>query len=311
MNAKTFNDFRRLFEKNLWQSLEWSHFQVLLGNEVFFFGDDEAMAMAIIKKLPLGFSYIDIPRGPLGNTDARFWQELRIKTKNSKCVFARISPSYHLAALPRLHVPSHAQIFPENTLILDLSLSEEEILKQMKPKGRYNIRIAQRNKVKVFETQNVSDFYKLLQETEKRDGFSGHNESYYQSLLKSLGSNAKLYMAEYINENNESVLIAGGIFTFLDDTCTYYYGVSSNEYRNIMAPYLLQWHALSEAKKQGYKNYDFLGIAPEGKSSHRLAGVTRFKKQFGGEVQSYPASIDIIYKPFVYLAYRVLKFLRF
>jgi lipid II:glycine glycyltransferase (peptidoglycan interpeptide bridge formation enzyme) len=310
MNAKTFKDFRRLFPKNLWQSIEWSSFQIALGNEVYFLGGDEVMCMFLVKKLPFGFSYIDMPRGPLGNTDAVFWEDIKKEGKKSKCIFTRISPMSFVLELPKMHINNRIKIFPETTLLLDLTLSEEDILKQMKPKGRYNIRLAQRNNIQIIESSDVSIFYSLLKETTRRDGFSGHNESYYKKMLESLGESVKMYLAEYVNEDNEKVYVAGGIFIFLDDTCTYYYGVSSNVYRNLMAPYLIQWHAISEARKKGCTSYDFLGIAPEGSSSHSLAGVTRFKKQFGGNIQTYPDSIDIIYRPFMYIFYRGIQFFR-
>lgn len=310
MNAKTFKDFRRLFPKNLWQSIEWSSFQIALGNEVFFLGGDEVMCMFLIKKLPFGFSYIDIPRGPLGNTDSVFWDDIKKEGKKSKCIFTRISPMNFVLDLPKMCIKNHVNIFPETTLLLDLTLSEENILKQMKPKGRYNIRLAQRNNIQIIESNDVSIFHSLLKETAKRDGFSGHGESYYKKMMESLGENVKMYLAQYINEDNETVYVAGGIFVFLDNTCTYYYGVSSNVYRNLMAPYLIQWHAISEARKKGFHSYDFLGIAPEGSKSHSLSGVTRFKKQFGGTVQTYPASMDIVYKPFMYILYRFIQIFR-
>jgi len=313
MKAKTFQDFRRLFPKNLWQSMEWAQLQIDLGKEVIFIGDDECMTLAIVQTLPFGFSYLEFPRGPLGNTDITFWDEVKKRATEYSCVFTRISPFHRVQNLPKLSFQSDLQMFPQDTLLIDLSLSEEEILKHMKPKGRYNIRIAQRNKVEVFESTNVEDFYNLLQETTQRDGFSGHSLSYYENFLKSLGENAKLYLASIIDKDTEEkIIVAGGIFTFLDDTCVYYYGASTSnkKYRNLMAPYLVQWFAINEARKKEMKHYDFLGIAPENAKNHSLSGVTQFKKQFGGEHVSYPEAKDIIYRPFFYGLFRLWKLLR-
>jgi len=310
LNAKTFQEHRNNFKKNLWQSLEWSDFQIALKKHVVFFGNESSIGLGIIQNLLFGLKYLEIPRGPLGQTDKSFWDEVKKIAKENKYIFTKISPEQSLQYLPKWHFKSCDEKHPENTLILDLKLNDEELLKQMKPKGRYNIRVAQRHKIKVFESDNIEDFYSLLNETTERDNFSGHNIEYYQTMLEVLGDKAKLYLASTKNSKGKEVVISGGIFIFMDEVCTYYYGASSNEYRNTMAPYLLQWHAISEARKKGFKYYDFLGIAPENTENHSLSGVTRFKKQFGGEHISYPSAKDIVYRPFIYTLYRLYKFIR-
>lgn len=167
---------------------------------------------------------------------------------------------------------AHASYQPEWTLKIDLEPPPEEILKQMKSKGRYNIRVAEKKGVKVREFDGgkgsekaVRDFYQLLTETTERDQFHGHGEKFYQDMLGKLGpagtvgkaatGRAKLYLAEYQNE-----VVAGILVTFFGDTATYYYGASGNKHRNVMAPYLLQWEAMRQAKKQGLKWYDLLGV---------------------------------------------------
>lgn len=310
MNQHIFETCRNHFPKNLWQSLPWAKFQKDLDKKVFFFGEDECIALGIIQTLPFGFHYLEIPRGPLGTTDTRFWEEVSKVARENHCIFTRISPKQRVHDLPQWHCTSDAQHHPTDTLILDLTLPEEEILKQMKPKGRYNIRVAQRKFVNVFESDNIDAFYALLEETTSRDKFSPHPKSYYQTMMQSLGDKVKLYLASIKNENNEEKIIAGAIFTFLDETCTYYYGASSDENREDMAPYLIQWTAISYAKETGFEQYDFLGIAPENAKNHPLEGVTRFKKQFGGKHVSYPKAKDIIHNVFIYMLYRLYKLLK-
>ena len=104
--------------------------------------------------------------------------------------------------------------------------------------------------------------------------------------------------------------MAGGIFVYLDEWGIYYYGASDHHYRNVMAPYLVQWEAIREAKKRGCKHYDFLGISPEDKSHHAWAGVTQFKKKFGGEVVNYPQAKNIVLHKWWYLAYQIYKKIR-
>lgn len=310
MQKEFFQTYRQHFKKNLWQSTAWASFQKVLGKKTFFLGDTEAMGLAIFQNLPMHLSYLEMPRGPLGLTDTIFWKEVKEIAQKYRCVFTRISPVHKAQSLPWLHVKAPIQTHPETTLILDLTLDEEELLKQMKPKGRYNIRIAQREKVKVFESKNAEDFYKILEETTERDKFSSHPLSYYQNMLEGLGDSVKLYLASVVTEDGVEKIIAGGIFVFMDDTCTYYYGASSDKHRDKMAPYLIQWKAITEAQALGFKKYDFLGIAPEASRNHPLEGVTRFKKQFGGEVVNYPSAVDIVYRPFVYAVYWLYKMLQ-
>jgi len=120
-----------------------------------------------------------------------------------------------------------------------------------------------------------------------------------------MSENAQLLTAEY-----QGSIIAGGIFVYLDECGIYYYGASDNEYRNLMAPYLIQWEAIKEAKKRGCKTYDFLGVAPENAKNHPWAGVTEFKKKFGGQIIDYPTAKEMVLRPFWYNVYRLYKFIK-
>jgi lipid II:glycine glycyltransferase (peptidoglycan interpeptide bridge formation enzyme) len=222
---------------------------------------------------------------------------------------------------------------PTDTLILDITKPEKEILAQMKEKGRYNIRLAEKKGVVIREVdikneaqfkKDVASFHQILHETTMRDKFYGHRKEIYSQMLKILchparltdgsGSTsqtpqtspfAKLYLAEYQNTP-----IAGIICTFYADTATYYYGASSNAHRNLMAPYLLQWHAILEAKSRGFAKYDFLGIAPKNAKNHTYKGITEFKEKFGGTPVSYHYCREYTFSPFLYLLYRIYKYVR-
>jgi len=196
-----------------------------------------------------------------------------------------------------------------------LNADEADILAQMKQKGRYNIKLAEKKGVLIREAdpkakafnKDIDDFYQLLRQTTERDAFSGHDKEYYHNMVNTLGASgkAKLYLAEY-----EKEVIAGMIATHFKDVATYYYGASGNKHRNVMAPYLLQWHAMREAKKAGFHFYDFLGIAPAGFKKHAWAGVTEFKNKFGGEEVAFEPAKEYAFKPFLYWLYRLYKALR-
>src|SRR5690606_18083488 len=204
--------------------------------------------------------------------------------------------------------PSHSPQ-PETTLLLDLHLSESDLLKQMKRKGRYNISLAEKKGVLVKrattreeQQEFASIFYKLLKETTERDGFAGHGEKYYQTML------AELPMSEIFVAFYDAQPISAAICTYQTERAIYYYGASGNTHRELMGPYLIQWEAIKEAKKRGCKSYDFLGIAPEdAPKTHPWKGITEFKTKFGGQVINFPPAKDIIFHPFLYQLYKLVK----
>ena len=319
------------------QTSQWGEFQTKLSGRDKFWrivveGNDGTMlasALVIRQTLPLKKCWLYSPRGPLAdykNPEAlqKLLQKIRELGVENTAVFFRFDPSLlrdETIDWKLLNArPAHAHYQPENTLILDLNLSGEELLKQMKPKGRYNIKVAQKHGVKIREsgneTKDIDAFYSLLQQTTGRDAFSGHNKKYYEDMLGifdlhggKADPQAKLYLAEY-----EGKPVAGMIVTYFSNTATYYFGASSNEHRNVMAPYLLQWQAIQDAKKHGCGQYDFLGIAPslpgspdEVDKAHPWAGVTDFKLKFGGKRVDYQPAREIVYRPLWYFIIRLVK----
>ncbi len=281
-------------------------------------------SLVIRQKLPFGKCWFYLPRGPLVDLKTeksqsilnKLFIKLKLLAKQEKTVWIRIDPEISMKkkfpgiiAKEEIKINwkklgfknAHAHYQPENTVMLDLTMNEQEILAQMKPKGRYNIKVAERNNVIIHNMNNLKqdseNFYKILKETTVRDKFNGHELKYYQDMLKILGpEHIQLYLAEYVKMGEQPQIIAGIIVTFFKDLAIYYFGASSNQYRNVMAPYLLQWTAIKEARERGLKRYDFLGVAPENSdANHPWAGVTGFKLKFGGKrVDFYPAQEMVV-----------------
>lgn len=315
---------------SVFQSPEWSEFlRWLLGeNRTYIFllyknGKIALASWAYAYPLVRDLSWLYFTRGPIfvesEKASESIEQMYRMIPKNFKkqFVWMRLDP-----LISNLNVKgtslrvAHASFHPKTTLQLTLAQSEEEILAQMKPKGRYNIRLAEKKGV-ITELYTASDveknidpvkeFYTIALETTKRDGFSAHSYEYYKQFVKMLGDKAFIILARYENK-----VIAAGIFTLMEGVCTYYYGASSNEYRQVMAPYLVQWEAIKYAKKQEATLYDFLGINDDGKQAvgAKLDGVTDFKLKFGGKVTSYAGTYEFIVRPLWYLIVRLAKALR-
>lgn len=265
--------------------------------------------------LPFGLSWFSVARGPVfapGVDVVEVWKalmvEIRALAKKEKAVFVRVElPCGSKVELGRGWREAHAHYHPEWTLEVDLKVDEEAILAQMKQKGRYNIRLAEKKGVTVRSSHDPKDvlaFFKILEKTGGRDGFQIHEQTYYQTLVKLAHDDAwgKLYVAEY-----EGVIVSGIFVTFSGDTAKYYYGASDHEHRALMAPYLLQWTAMQEAKEASYKWYDFMGIAPPDEPDHAWVGITRFKEKFGGMKVEYPKARERVFKRFWYAIMRLRK----
>jgi lipid II:glycine glycyltransferase (peptidoglycan interpeptide bridge formation enzyme) len=194
--------------------------------------------------------------------------------------------------------PEHA-IQPVRTIVLDLEPSEERLLAAMKEKWRYNIRLARRRevRVRVAETEaDVEAWYALLQQTSERDAFGVHTIDYYLSAWRLLAQQgyARLMLAEY-----EGKLLAGIFVTLFAGEAIYMYGASSNELRQLMPNYLLQWEAICWAKQAGATRYDFWGIPLTDDADEALAGVYRFKRGWGGRVVCLSGCYERAYQPLV------------
>ncbi|MEK7217884.1 MAG: peptidoglycan bridge formation glycyltransferase FemA/FemB family protein, partial [Patescibacteria group bacterium] len=198
---------------------------------------------------------------------------------------------------------------------LDITKSDGEILAQMKPKGRYNISVAQKRGVRVEQSDDIGAFYRLLEMTGKRDGFGILPKRHYETFLKILpGSFLLMAYAPSPGgkaEGPERGLggevekpLAGILTVRWKSHGIYYYGASDYQSRALMAPYLLQWEAMRHCRTQGCASYDLLGVSPlsplGGKGSGdrgHWAGVSSFKEKFGGTVVTYPPEQQIVLKP--------------
>src|SRR5260221_5134557 len=190
-----------------------------------------------------------------------------------------------------------APIQPVRTILLDLTADEATLLARMKEKWRYNLRLAERKGVKVRAAQSVEDvqaWYNLIQITSERDQFGIHTLDYYLQAWRifMLRQQGRLFLAEC-----EGQLLAGIFVSLYAKQGIYLYGASSNEQRNLMPNYLLQWEAIRWAKAQGAKQYDFWGIPATDAEAEAMAGVYRFKSGWGGEVVRFVGCYQHVYHP--------------
>lgn len=203
---------------------------------------------------------------------------------------------------------------PLDTQILDLHQDETGLLAAMHEKTRYNIRLAEKRGVEVHVATGsgvaaaLEQFILLNKQTAARDKFTSHASTYYRRLHEHLGDDVlRVYVAIF-----ETQPIAANIVVHFGDTATYVHGASSNAQRNVMAPHLLQWRQILDAKQTWKSWYDFYGIqTPQrsraSKHGASWAGITRFKLGFGGQTISY---LDAYELPIRKGWYRLVKVLQ-
>jgi lipid II:glycine glycyltransferase (peptidoglycan interpeptide bridge formation enzyme) len=216
-------------------------------------------------------------------------------------------------------VESSDQIQFRNTVMLDLSASEDEILMRMKQKTRYNVRLAEKKgvTVRVGGVDDLPMLYKMYAETSVRDGFVIRDEEYYMMVWKlfmSAAVSGQPSAAPLIAEVDGEAVAA--IFLFMFAGRGYYvYGMSRDKHREKMPTYLLQWAAMKHAKAHGCLTYDLWGAPDVFDESDSMWGVYRFKEGLGGEVIRTLGAYDFAPSKFWYSMYsdimpRVLNFMR-
>jgi len=272
----------------------------------------DAGAQVLFRRLPLGFTLAYLPKGPVGADWTALWPAVDVLCRQRRAAFLKVEPDLWEedapAPPPGFRASEHA-IQPRRTLVVDLSGDEDAILMRMAQKTRYNIRLARRKGVVVRATGDVAAFYDLMQVTGERDRFGVHSLEYYRRAyeLFSPREECVILLAEYEHQPLAALMaFARG------KRAWYFYGASSNEHRNRMPTYLLQWEAMRWAKARGCVEYDLWGVPDadyetlEAEFTHRkggLWGVYRFKRGFGGRL-CRAMVWDRVYLPPLYLFYR-------
>jgi lipid II:glycine glycyltransferase (peptidoglycan interpeptide bridge formation enzyme) len=204
-----------------------------------------------------------------------------------------------------------SDVQPPDTVVLDLRQEEEALLGGMKGKTRYNVRLAEKRGVSVEAAEPeeaLAAWYELYRLTAGRDRIAIHSYDYYRSLFEVAREgncrdlSLRLYLARH-----EGDLLAGIITARYRGSAYYLYGASSNEKRNLMPAYALQWRAIRDARREGANWYDFFGIPPAEDASHPMHGLYRFKTGFGGAIVHRPGAWDLPLRPLAYRAFRLAE----
>ncbi len=191
-------------------------------------------------------------------------------------------------------IPAPIHIHPEVTWELDIKPSEQELLMNMRKTTRYLIRQAQKNAdieiVKTQDVENLEKFNEIYCSTATRHKFVPFSLKYIQNQFSSFSPDDQIlmFLGKYKNEVVSSVIIV-----FWQNIGFYHHGASLSKYNKIPVSYLLQWEAIKEAKKRECQRYNFWGIAPDDNKNHPWAGLSLFKKGFGGYRKDYVQTQDL------------------
>ncbi len=272
------------------------------------------------RALPLAVAYV--PKGPLLDWSdeemrLRVVRDLEREARRSGCIFVKIDPDIPagspegVAVVELLRrrgwVLSGEQIQYRNTVISDLTADEGALLAVMKPKWRYNIRLAERNGVIVRDgdASDLPTFYAMYTETGSRDGFLVRPFSYYKAVWERFLADglAHVLLAEVEGQPVAARPVAGLILFRFGPTAWYFYGASTGVHRDLMPNHALQWAAMRWAKANGCTRYDWWGAPDVLEESDPMWGVYRFKQGFGGEFTPHIGAWDYPVNRGLYWAY--------
>lgn len=292
----------------LMQSSRWAAFKRAEGFQVHALGlwrDGTLVGGAILYHWPSTTGapgFLSCPEGPVLPWDdlptARAGLRLLIDAARAQGALGlRIEP--HLPpprpSLLRNWQRAPVDLTPEHTLVLDLTLSHEAFLAQLKPKGRYNIKVAARHGVIVRESCDPADlpiFYRLFQETALRNKLFAEPYAFFLNLAATWfpSGEGSLFLAEGKGEPLAALLILR-----CGHRGTYLYGGSTNRHRELMPCYALHAQVVQVLRERGCTEYDLFGYDPFAHPTHLYAGISRFKRQFGGFRRSSIGAWDLLF----------------
>jgi len=303
------------------QTTWWSSFRMNVGYRHFsaiLKSDDEIIGGAIVQKYSVerGSCFYYIQEGPVVPDDEEAAEQIfnAVLSEVDRRRAREPSTVSHLRIEPRwTRVPSFVHGFqpavedayfePRNTLCVDLRPSHDDILAQMRPKGRYNIRVAERSGVTVVEdvsSSGVHDFISLYEDTAKRQDFSAKPSKYFEHLMSALveAQRGSVFFAEH-----NGARLAGAIAVWCGNRATYFYGGSSVADRQVMATYLLHWELMRDAKARGLEWYDFWGVSPAEETDAAWSNISVFKRKFGGVDVALAPTLDLVFDERLYERY--------
>lgn len=265
-------------------------------DRVFVCDGEEVVAAAqlLIRHLPWPLkNLVYIPRGPVATSDDyAFLNDLADYAKQKyQPVAMTIEPDWTDVNLPSGWRRSKNSILMSQTIILDLTQSQDELLADMAKKTRQYIR---KSAIKTVEVRQVKDRAELTacldiyKQTAKRAGFSLHADQYYYDVFDKLGDHSPVFAAFQNGQPLAFLWLAISQLTAFE-----LYGGMNLEGQHLRVNYALKWHAIKTVKRWGIARYDLNGLL-EG-------GVSSFKKGFASHQDQLIGIYEKSLSPFYWI----------
>ena len=325
-------------EGNFLQSDEWGRVAEKVGHKAIRreYKNGESVLM-IVKNARRG-RYLEIPGGPLidwENSEAvkEIFDDIKKTAKAEKCVFVRFRPQLmndakNLAKMSAVGAkPAPFHLHAQNTVILDLTKSEDELLANMRRQTRYEVRRSA--KLELVVKKGTSDelfkeFHSVQVDTAKRQNFIPPNMDELEAYHEVFKNNATIYYVETSKnltidgkkviegEPEGEYIPAGtkinyGLFIDYGEEVEYFEAASTEYGHLVPGAYAMLWQAAQDYKKKGLKRFNLWGIAPPNQPNHRYAKVTTFKTGFGGEQVEFVHAQDIVISKSKYLITKIIE----
>lgn len=298
---------------HIMQSWQWGEFRKKMGITLLRFGlfkNNKLVTAFQLTLHPIPFlkSFVGyFPKGPFPSTE--IIDALIQISQDHNLAFIKLEPNIESPADsldPRL-IPSPKPLFTKHNFVIDLTRSEEDLLKHMHPKTRYNIRVAQKKGVKTSVETSDDAFQKYLTlyfETTKRQGYFGHNSNYHKTVWETL---KKTHMAQILLAIYQGEPITAWMLFNFKDTLYYPYGGSTTKYKEVMANNLIAWEAIKLGQQMKLKHFDMWGaLGPDPNPKDPWIGFHRFKAGYGGQLVEYIGSFDLVTNPLVYRLFTII-----
>ncbi len=334
LTIKTIND-KKKWEKfilnqpeaNFLQSYAWGEFQKSLNKKIFRFGlfleDKQIGACEAIKEEAKRGDYLTVAGGPLVNWKhqnslqylKKIFDHLSQIAQTENCLFIRFRPQEkNTNEIKKLvhkigckKAPMH--LTADLTLQLDLNKSEDELLADMRKNTRYEIRKSMKKNIKVeisTDPQDIKEFHEHQLYLANKHNFVPFSYEFFYKQFKEFRKNDNVLL---FHSYHEGKLLASAFIIFYNKEAVYHYGISTPDNQKLPGSYACQWAAIKEAKKRGCLRYNFWGVAPKENKEHRFAGVSIFKRGFGGFEYEYLPAHDLAVSP-LYIATKTFELVR-
>lgn len=311
------------------QSWEWGEFRHQTGQQVTRLGvfDNGQLTQGLqvtFHKLPIPGINKNIgyfPKGPAPNENQL--SALKQLATQYNAIFIKLEPNIMQSVenanthrpLIKLLQNNGAQpgrlLFTRFTFHLDLTQTEDTLFSNLKSKTRYNVNLAHRKGVKIYENsspEGVEQYLEILAETTSRQGFYAHHPDYFRQMWSHLGKTGMMRIFNAVYDNK--ILVSWIMFMF-NDVLYYPYGASRHIHRNVMAGNLLMWEMIRFGKESGCHTFDLWGsLGPEPDKDNPWYGFHRFKEGYGGQLMQSLGTHDLVANQSLYTLFRLGDSLR-